>query len=107
MTEQIQENKAEQTVEKQTVIIKPPVQDNNPLGIAGFILSILAILLGCVPVLGWILWILGLVFSIIGVTKEPKGFAIAGLIISFIGLILLIVFVAGLVGLSALASVGH
>ena len=40
--------------------------------------------------LGWIVWILGLILSGIGVTKTPRGLAIAGLAISLIGLIFLI-----------------
>jgi hypothetical protein len=42
------------------------------------------------PVFGWILWLLGLILSFVGVFKSPKGLAIAGLVISLLGLILLI-----------------
>lgn len=66
------------------------VKQKNGLGTAGFILSIVAIVLCWVPVLNWILWFLGALFSIIGVFKKPKGLAIAGLIISFILIIILI-----------------
>ena len=58
---------------------------------AGFVLALLGLFLGWVPVLGWILWVLGLIFSVIGVFRTPKGLAIAGLIITFIGLIVLII----------------
>jgi len=64
---------------------------SNGLGIAGFVLALLAVFLGWVPVLGWILWFLGLLLSFIGMFKYPRGFAIAGLIISLIGIILLLV----------------
>lgn len=60
------------------------------MGTAGFILALLALVFCWVPVLDWILWILGLVFSLIGVFKVPRGFAIAGLVISLFVLILLI-----------------
>jgi hypothetical protein len=63
---------------------------SNGLGIAGFIIALLANILGWVPVLGWILWAIGFLLSFIGVFKSPRGFAIAGLIISLIGIILLI-----------------
>jgi len=63
----------------------------NGLGIAGFVVAIIAAFLGWVPVLGWILWFLGLLLSFIGVFKYPRGFAIAGLIISLIGIILILV----------------
>ena len=51
----------------------------------------LALIFCWVPVLDWILWILGLVLSFCGVFKAPKGLAIAGLVISLIGLILIVV----------------
>ena len=72
------------------------VKQKNGIGITGFILSIVAIVLIWVPVLDWILWFLGALFSIIGVFKKPKGLAIAGLIISFISIIILIVFMGAL-----------
>ncbi len=77
----------------------------NSMGVAGFVLALVALLTSWIPVLGWIIWLLGLIFSIIGVTRKPKGLAIAGLIISLIGVIILITFVGALgalVGLSAL-----
>jgi hypothetical protein len=64
---------------------------SNGLGVAGFVLALIAVFLSWVPVLGWILWVLGAILSIIGIFKgPPKGLAIAGTIISFIGLIVLI-----------------
>ena len=63
------------------------------IGIVGFILALLAVFLCWVPIFGWVLWSLGLILSFIGVFGRPRGFAIAGLIISLIDLILLIVFV--------------
>lgn len=83
----------------QTVIINQ-VKKSNGLGTAGFVLALVAIFLGWVPVLGWILWLLGLIFSFIGVFRMPKGLAIAGLVISFIGIILLLVVFGALLGAS-------
>ena len=89
--ENITENK-ETTGSQQTVIIQQaPSQGSNGLGTAGFILALLALIFCWVPVLDWILWILGLVLSFCGVFKAPKGLAIAGLVISLIGLILIVV----------------
>ncbi len=83
--------KKETTGSQQTVIIQQaPSQGSNGLGTAGFILALLALIFCWVPVLDWILWILGLVFSFCGVFKAPKGLAIAGLVISLIGLILIV-----------------
>ena len=84
--------KKETTGSQQTVIIQQaPSQGSNGLGTAGFILALLALIFCWVPVLDWILWILGLVLSFCGVFKAPKGLAIAGLVISLIGLILIVV----------------
>lgn len=74
----------------QTIVINQPAPKSNGIGVAGFVLALLALFLGWIPVLGWILWILGLVLSCVGVFKTPKGLAIAGLVISLLGLILLL-----------------
>lgn len=79
-------------------------QETNTMGIAGFVLALISLFVGWIPFFGWIVWLLGLIFSIIGVTKEPRGFAIAGLIISFIGVILLIVLFMGILSLGFLGS---
>lgn len=58
-----------------TIIIQP--RRSNGLGTAGFILALIA-MLGCwIPVLSWILWALGFLFSFIGIFKSPRGLAIA------------------------------
>ncbi|MCD8303367.1 MAG: zinc ribbon domain-containing protein [Prevotellaceae bacterium] len=87
---------------QQTIYVNTEHRSNG-LGIAGMVLAILAFFLGWVPVLGWILWALGAIFSFIGLFKSPRGTAIAGFIISFIGLILIIAVgsaIAALIGLS-------
>ena len=71
-------------------------QPSNGMGIAGFVLALLALFLGWIPVLGWILWVLGLIFSAVGMSKQPKGLAIAGLVISLLGLIFLVVVFAAI-----------
>lgn len=65
-------------------------RQTNPLGTAGFICALLGLFLCWVPVLGWLLWIAGAVCSIVGLFKSPKGLAIAGTIISFIGILILL-----------------
>ena len=75
---------------RQTVISREEARKSNGLGTAGFVLALLA-LLGCwIPVLNWILWLLGFIFSFIGIFKSPRGLAIAGLCISLVDLIPLI-----------------
>ncbi|MDR3266878.1 MAG: hypothetical protein LBT24_04825 [Tannerella sp.] len=88
---EIENNTGQQTTPNQTIIIKQSdVSKSNGIGTAGFVLAIIALFLGWIPALGWILWVLGLLLSFAGMFKKPKGLAIAGLIISLIGLILII-----------------
>ena len=71
----------------------------NGMAIAGFILSLVAVFSSTLPVARWIVWVLGFIFSIIGLTKKPRGFAVAGLIISLFGLMLILFLAAILVAL--------
>ena len=92
-TENVQEP-VQQPAQKEvqpTFVIQQAPAASNAMGTAGFIIALVTIFLFWITVLGWILWLLGLIFSGIGVTRKPKGLAIAGLVISLIGLILLIV----------------
>jgi hypothetical protein len=81
-----------------TVTNPPP----NNLGLAGFIISILG-LISC-----GVLAPIGLIVSLIGLTKRPRGFAIAGTIIGIIGSVFLALvgvgIVLGLLGLGAAAK---
>ena len=70
----------------QTIIVREQRYKSNGLGTAGFITSLLGLLLSWVPVLGWILWLVGALLSLIGVFKSPKGLAITGLILSLVTL---------------------
>lgn len=88
----------------QTIIVNQQENKSNGTGVAGFVLALIALFLGWVPVLGWILWLFGLILSFIGIFKKPKGLAIAGLVISLLGLILLIFVFAGLAAIGAAIS---
>lgn len=55
------------------------VQSSNSLGVAGFILSLIGIVL-CGP-----LTLVGLILSLFALGRQPRGFAIAGLIIGVLG----------------------
>ena len=81
----------------QTIIINQESPKKNGVGTAGFILALLGLILCWIPVLNWILWLLGLILSLVGVFRQPRGLSIAGLVISFLGLILLIL-VLGAIG---------
>lgn len=84
----------------QTIIVR----QSNGIGTAGFILALLSLTLIWIPIINIIIWALGLLFSFIGLFKRPRGLAIAGFIISSIGIIIMIVFFAG--ALAFLGSVG-
>ncbi|MDE6669539.1 MAG: hypothetical protein K2K26_07635 [Muribaculaceae bacterium] len=73
---------------------------SNGLGVAGFILALLTFVFCWVPVLDFILWFLGALFSFIGIFKRPRGLAIAGLVISFIGIIILLIFFGSIIASS-------
>jgi hypothetical protein len=68
---------------------------SNGMATAGFVFALLNLFLGWLPILGWIFWILGLVFSIIGYNDANnkdgvgKGLALAGIIISLLGFVFL------------------
>lgn len=70
----------------QTILVREQRYKSNGLGTAGFITSLLGLLLSWIPILGWILWLVGVLLSLIGVFKSPRGLAITGLILSLITL---------------------
>lgn len=95
-----EQTNAGQSNPNQTFIInQTETKESNGIGIAGFVIALIALFLSWIPFFGWILWLLGLVFSFVGIFKFPKGFAIAGLVISLIGLIILIVVVGAIASL--------
>ena len=90
---------------RQTIIIQNQPSKSNGIGTAGFVLALAALVLVWAPFLNSILWLLGLILSGVGVTKQPRGLAIAGLCISLIGLVILLT-ILGLFAASA-AAAGH
>lgn len=84
----------EEQTNNQQVFIQQ--KQSNGLGTAGFVISLVAIFLCWIPALCWILWILGLIFSSIGVFRQPRGLAIAGLAISLILIIIIGVLVVAI-----------
>lgn len=63
----------------------------NGLGLAGFILSLVGLIATC-----GLLCPIGLLLSVIGLFKQPRGFAIAGTIIGGLGTVALIAFAVAL-----------
>ena len=92
----------EQNSSAQTIIINQQEKKSNSIGTAGLILALIGLFLGWVPVLGWIVWLLGLILSSVGIFKKPKGMAVAGLVISLIGIILLLFVFGAILGVAAM-----
>lgn len=81
------------------------VKESNTIGKAGFFINLVALVLGMTgigAIAGFILWLLGTLFSIIGLFKRPRGMAIAGIVLVFLGAIPIILF--GLLAAAASAS---
>jgi hypothetical protein len=78
----------------QQVIVNNNIKASNGLGVAGFVLGLIGLFTPFLFLFGF----LGFLFSFIGVFKEPRGLAIAGLVISIISLILGLVLVASING---------
>ena len=86
----------------QTINIHQQENKSNGIGTAGFVLSLIGLFFGWIPILGWVIWFLGGALSFAGLFKNPKGLAIGGLVISLISVIVLVFFAAAL-GLAAAA----
>jgi hypothetical protein len=76
---------------QQQIFINQSAQLSNGVGTAGFVLALTAFALCWMPGLNFILWGIGLILSFAGVFKRPKGLAIAGLVISSISVIMIVV----------------
>ena len=67
-------------------------KETNGVAIAGLITSIVALICSPIPLLCWVLWIVGLILSCVGLGKKThKKLAVAGLLLSIIDFIVLIV----------------
>ncbi|MCR4801249.1 MAG: hypothetical protein K5860_12150 [Bacteroidales bacterium] len=77
----------EQEVKKE-VVSANQTEQKNVIGLVGMIVAIVALVFSMVPVLGWILWFFGELFSVIGLFKKPRTCAVIGFILSLMGLVL-------------------
>jgi len=78
----------------------PPQQATNTPGLIGFILSLLGLVgIGCV-----LMSVAGIIFSFVGLKREPKGLATAGLIIGILGLLIWGAFIAIWITMVAVAT---
>ena len=76
----------EQEVKKEVVSANQKEQ-KNVIGLVGMIVAIVALVFSTVPVLGWILWFFGELFSVIGLFKKPRTCAVIGFVLSLMGLV--------------------
>ena len=74
-------------------------QQTNGMGTAGFVLALISFLFSWIPGVSYLVWFLGALFSFIGLFKQPKGLAIAGFILSFFDLIVVIFVSSALIGI--------
>lgn len=72
---------------------------HNSLGTAGFVLALIGVFTSWIPVLGWLIWLIGAILSVVGLFRTPKGMAIAGTVISFFDFILLVTVVGTIAAL--------
>ncbi len=100
LLERVLQNIQKMTMDKkdQRTIIIQNTSSSNTMGTLGLVFAILSWPLSCFPIFGFILWILGVIFSVIGLFKKPRGSAIVGLVISFLGLILILLLILGIIG---------
>lgn len=82
---------------------QPPSQPKNGLGTAGFVLGLIGAIFSLIPIIGVIAWFLvipGLVLAAIGFARTRKGaatnagLAIAGIVLSLVGLLFCILYAA-------------
>ena len=73
---------------------QPQQSQGNGMAVAALVLGIIAVVLCFIPVLNWILALLGIIFGAVGLSKankiggKGKGFAMTGLILGIVGAIL-------------------
>ncbi|GAB2472520.1 hypothetical protein [Jatrophihabitans fulvus] len=70
----------------------PAQQQGNGIATAGMVCGIISVVLFWIPIVGWILAILGIVFGGVGIAKANKGapnkgFGIAGVVCGIVSLV--------------------
>lgn len=66
------------------------INKENKYGTIGLLLATFALFFDTMPWLGWLLLLLGFIFSIIGLIKHSSSNARLGLVVSFIAVIPLV-----------------
>lgn len=85
---------------RRVVYVEKRSSGNGP-ATAGFILSLLSMILLWIPLVGWyvggILGTIGLVFDIVGICRPRRDLAIAGFIMLIVGFVLAVSFTGALI----------
>jgi len=68
-----------------------PVRRHNGIGVAGFVLSLIGLIFCWVPVFNFFLVIPGLIMSIVGACRKPRGLSVAGIILACVAIIVFII----------------
>ncbi len=73
-----------------------PLKPMNGVGLAGMIIGILSYIFCWVPVLDFILGLIGVILSGVGLSRKERyrlnGFAVAGLVLGIIGLVIGVIY---------------
>lgn len=85
----------------QTVVVQ--TSESNGAGTAGFVLALISLIFSWVPGVGWFIWFLGFLLSMIGMFKSPRTLAVFGFFISIIDFIILFALLGTVAG--ALSSI--
>ncbi len=81
----------EPTPTPEIVTPQPVEPDRKGLAIASLVIGIINLLAWCLPICGGPLAIAGIILGIFGLKSSSRGMAIAGLVLSGIGLLLSII----------------
>lgn len=80
----------------------PPQQQGNGLAVTGMVLGIVGIVFFWLPIFGWILAILAIIFGGVGIARankgaSGKGMAVAGLVLGIVSIALYVIIVVAIV----------
>lgn len=88
-------------------IIYVETKKSNGIGTAGFVLSLVSLCCSFFPPVGLLIWFLGFLLSFIGLFQQPRGYAIAGFVISCVLLLPFLFLFGGLAVFAMLAGAAH
>lgn len=84
------------TSHNEKVVIVNKGSSGGGCATAGFVMAILGLLFGWIPVFGWIIWLIGVVLCVIGLFGESWGLSLLGILISFIDFFIISALIGGM-----------